>query len=145
MPLQARGATPERCTFRHSHSATPRSASATLTALSSFFQLLLGYPSGTLILAIPGQRSSLFCTRFGHLVCLASVTCRTFFRRRRPFCAKPALPCNRAAAGQSMRGLGNKDCLDHRAARAAARETFQDETRLEQRFRVAPCGERRRC
>lgn len=45
--------------------------------------------SGTLILAIPGQPSSLLCTRFGHLVCLASVACRTFFRRRRPFCAKP--------------------------------------------------------
>lgn len=56
--------------------------------------------------------------------------------------AGPAVPCIRAAAGQSMRGLGNKDCLDHRAARAAARETSQDETRLEQRFRVAPCGEK---
>lgn len=56
--------------------------------------------------------------------------------------SRPALPCNRAAVGQSMRGLGNKDRLDHHAARAAARETFQDETRLEQRFRVAPCGEK---
>jgi hypothetical protein len=69
---------------------------------------------------------------------------RMLGERRLPNLFPPptALLCNRAAAGQSMRGLGNKDCLDHRAARAAARETFQDETRLEQRFRVAPCGEK---
>lgn len=97
VPLQAREATPERCTFRYSLRPL-RSSKSRFNDSHGFIQLPPPYPNGTLILAIPGPRSSLFCTRFGHLVCLASVACQTFFRRRRPFCAIAPPQANRCEA-----------------------------------------------
>lgn len=147
VPLQARETTPERCTFRYSLRPFRNSK----TRFNDSHNFILLPPASSSASKRHSQPRHTGAALISLLYSLRAS--RMLGERRLPNLfppptallqnlAGPALPCKRAAAGQSMRGLGNKDCLDHRAARAAARETFQDETRLEQRFRVAPCGEK---